>query len=634
MTVRSAQLTFPEKGLILVLGSNLASNGKMQSVGSGKTGLGEALACALVGAEGRFTHTGHYVTDDVPGDTYVKIEAQLLDKPLTVELGVRCKELSKTGESLRFTHGDQTPVQRKTPSETRQELCRALRVTPELANWTVFLDGDKLKFNRMSQEDSVNLLMTALGQPPWTDYFERVKKKLDAASKQLALSSQALDSAKRSVSVATEDLEEAKDAHAQAQERYERAVEEQADKIKALKQQNGGDRAAIAAAEAEKVSIKKKLKVLEEQHAAANHQLEIKRQELRDQFAKMDATWLAASETMHAKRSESDTASELVRKMMRVPKFCTTCKKPWDQVHSEQELAVAQEKADTLIKVLTEAENIFAQANRRRMEIDSSIREVERKMRSAGKTDDVLDLSDDYEKQEKLVINLTGMIQAREIQIARLEQGVDKSFVNKRLAVIGERERALQKTRESVESAAADVATDEEVYKIVHYWYKAYGPTGIPNMVLSDAIGPLNRVAQRVSNLMTGGTLQVTYSTTQELAKGTRAHLVTKVENRIGSKRIEGSSKGESGLTNLIIAENLSEVGQVSNRVGFRWYDEITNGQDGMVRRSVFAYLKEMANRLGILIFVVDHNAEAASYADYVLMAEKTLESGTRYFWR
>ena len=76
----------------------------------------------------------------------------------------------------------------------------------------------------------------------------------------------------------------------------------------------------------------------------------------------------------------------------------------------------------------------------------------------------------------------------------------------------------------------------------------------------------LNRVAQRISNLMTGGTLQVNYSTTRQLVSGeSRAQLVTKIVNRIGSSRVEGSSKGEGGLTNLIIAGKSQR-----NRPGFQ----------------------------------------------------------------
>jgi len=165
--------------------------------------------------------------------------------------------------------------------------------------------------------------------------------------------------------------------------------------------------------------------------------------------------------------------------------------------------------------------------------------------------------------------------------------------------------------------------------KVLEYWNLAFSPYGIPNMVLRDAIAPLNKEARRVSAEMTGGTIEVRYSTVRELASGMeKAQLNIEVDNKLGDKDLSGSSKGEAGLTNFIIAETLSEVGQVSRRVGFRWYDEIVPHQDPKVCHSIYSYMKEIAERLGILVFLVDHNPVAANYADHVLIVEKKSESG------
>lgn len=635
MTVKTARIEFPDKGLVLVIGSNLASEGKLQSVGAGKTALGEALARTLLGVTGRYTHLGYFLSDSCKSDMYVKVQATLLKKPLTVEMGFRCKELVGEGEALRFSYGENDAVQAPKMDQTRARLQKTLQVTPELANWTAFIDGDRLKFNKMSQEDSVNLLMTSLAQPPWTEYSEQAGKKLQAANRQVAVSTQSLQNARRNVETATQDLLDAKADHGEAKEEYQRQVDELEQKIEGVKNDIGADRGAITAAEERMAAIKKQLKLLEDQKAAQNHKREIERGGLRDDLAALEETWLAAAQAKSQLETQLDDAQEAIRLMKQVPKNCPKCGKPWDKAHSDLEIDKAQKKVDEVDKKLEAAEKTYETHNSKRRLIKGKIQTIEENMRGEGQTDDVESLSDEYSRNEKMVRNLTGMVHQREINLTRLQQGVDVIFVNKKLAVVDERQRALENTNAAVETAAGDLAMDEEALKVVQYWYKAFGPTGIPNMILTDAVPLLNRVAQRISGLMTGNTLQVTYSTTKELVSGeSRAALVTKVVNRIGSKRLEGSSKGEGGLTNLIIAENLNEIGQVSNRVGFRWYDEITGGQDAVVRRSIFAYLKEVAHRMGILIFVVDHHAEAASYADYVLVAEKTKEEGTTYYWR
>ena len=56
--IKESVIEFPDKGLVLVTGSNLASGGKMDSIGSGKTSLGEAISRALVGISGRSSKLG------------------------------------------------------------------------------------------------------------------------------------------------------------------------------------------------------------------------------------------------------------------------------------------------------------------------------------------------------------------------------------------------------------------------------------------------------------------------------------------------------------------------------------------------------------------------------------------------
>ena len=130
--------------------------------------------------------------------------------------------------------------------QNRAQLERILQVTPELANWTTFIDGDRLKFNRMSQQDSVNLLMTALAQPPWTEYFELAAQKLQSANQQLSVSLRAVSNSKISVENLEANLAAAREDHREAQEEYQRQVDESARKIDELKNQIGADQAGSA----------------------------------------------------------------------------------------------------------------------------------------------------------------------------------------------------------------------------------------------------------------------------------------------------------------------------------------------------------------------------------------------------
>lgn len=217
--------------------------------------------------------------------------------------------------------------------------------------------------------------------------------------------------------------------------------------------------------------------------------------------------------------------------------------------------------------------------------------------------------------------------------MARYGKGPDKSRIIEAQTSIKERLIHLKRAQKAVDDSAAKIVEDEQALQVAVYWQEAFGPAGIPNMILRDTIGPLNETSRRISTLMTGGCIQVNYSTSRELVSGRdKAELNITVDNPDGASRVEGNSKGEASLTNLIVAETLAEVGGVAARIGYRWYDEILANQEEGARRSALAYMKEIASRYGILIFVVSHTPEAASYADYILTAVKET-TGTTYRW-
>jgi DNA repair exonuclease SbcCD ATPase subunit len=633
MMVRNTELEFPEKGVVLVTGHNEASKGAMESNGSGKTSLGEALCRTLVGVNGRYSSLGHYSQHD-KGNMYVKLEAELKGQPLVVELGHKCKELSKTGEGLRFQYGEQEPVQRGHIQETRQEIISALGITPNLANWAVYIDGDKLNFNRMSERETVGLLMTALRQPSWDDIQKKTSRlTTDAKTTQKTLASK-LDYLKQQRTNNANMIEDAKADLADEKERVKKEGEELQDKI-ALEEEAIADKERRAVRlEARQILIKKECKRIDEECAVSQGKLEKEIVALQSD----ENTLLSTLSKLMDKRSNAQSKKMAERKvlneMLDVPTTCPTCNKPWDQAHGEAEIKTQRSK-------VTKAEAALVAADKKKTDVDGKIQVIRQqisvinsKIRALKRPKEAQDLSYEYEDNEGALRNISKEVADRRVRIQSLKQGPDRANLERYAAILDERKAKTTEIKTDLEKTASELVEAEMLVKVLGYWVEAFGPTGVPNLILADAVKPLNDIARRISSLMTGGTIEIVYDTSRTLVSGkTSQELVVNVHNKIGATRIAGSSKGEGGLINLIIAETLSEVGMVSNRVGFRWYDEITNGKDPVVRKNILAYLREMANRLGILIFIVDHHAEAASYADYVLVAEKT-DSGTRYFWK
>lgn len=626
MKFRAIEIEFPEKGLVLVQGVNTASGGALLSVGSGKTSIGEAISRTLLGVPGRFNTLKQFSTDK-SGNLYVVVEAELHGKSLTVESGYKCKELSPTGEALRYRYDGRT-VERGKIDQTRTELSKLLGVSPLLASWTAFIDGDSIKFNKLAQADSVELIMASLKQPPWRDYHEASKSTLGKFRRDMAVNENAHLSAAASVKTVQAEVDEAKDGVAEERERFDLAKKRNDDEIRHYRKAVNTKTQQINEAKKEMEGIAKKLKVMEDDRAVVSHKLEIKLHEIEDALHKAEEDRQPLTEAYSARQEKVVEARTAYNNYASATKNCPTCNRPMGKVDPAR-LQELKEALDAAKAKSQQAGEKWQTAEQRVVDLNQQYRDTSKRYRETSAKQDVEDLSGRHEELEQAVSEALDQIHEYELEAARLQSGPSEAALRAAEALASERQKALKGAQAALAAAAAALVGDQATLKVLEYWNLAFSPYGIPNMVLRDAIAPLNKEARRISAAMTGGTIEVRYSTTRELASGLdKAQLNIEVDNKLGDKDLTGSSKGEAGLTNFIIAETLSEVGQVSRRVGYRWYDEIVPHQDPKVCHSIYSYMKETAHRLGILVFLVDHNPVAANYADHVLIVEKKVESG------
>lgn len=630
-TVRQAEITFPERGLVLVRGVNTTAKGKMASIGSGKTALGEAISRALFEVKGRYTQLGNFSFKG-KGDTYVKVSCRHKGKPLIVEMGFKCPELSLSGEGFKYTY-DGAAVSRDTIDHTRADLAKLLTVPTDLASWTVYLDGDKLRFNDLSERKAVELLMASLQQAPWTQYHRQANTTASSTKTQLenfeAMLFQAQASLKEvelELNIVQQNLKEAKTVYDELLAKNKKELKAALAKVATLNKAITDKRARMA-------EIKKEINQMVEANAAKEHKLEIAANEKQDALAALREDWAELRSSQAGLATELRQAKERLQEAKDQPESCPSCgqKIPCPDHAAVQALEDAVQMADFGCQEATKAVTLKAK------EIEKAVQAVQtakQALQEAKAEAPVSDLSQEYEElEEGVAADNRGLALAERLR-AQLEAGPSKTEITRFQAVVTERKQQLAKVTKSVNAAALNVTETGELLRVAEYWQEAFGPSGIPNMVLRDAIGPLNSTAKRISTVLTGGVISVSYDTSRELAagKGIKAELVIKVKNETGSIRFDGSSKGESGLSELIVAETLAEVGGVANRIGYRWFDEVCPNQDELVRRSIYAYLADVAKRYGILVFLVSHSPEAASYADLTLVAEKTPQ-GTVYRW-
>lgn len=628
-TVRDATLDFPEWGLVVVQGVNLASKGRLASVGSGKSAIGEAISRALFEVRGRYTHLGHYSTNG-KGNSLVTVNCLHQGKPLQVELGFKCPEISPAGEGLRFTY-DGSQVYRDCLANTRADLARLLTVPAELASWSIHLDGDLLKFNDLSERKAVDLLMAALMQPAWTSLARKANNTAGDLKRDVLAATSAANSARDDFQEAEDDVRLAQSRLQAVQSSYAVAVAENARLLAA-------DQAALtrlagetAARQKQKTGlnteIQRRMAHNAEREKAAEIKVNAAREALDDAKAGQ-ADLRSRQSTAAADERHAEAARD---RALKAPKACPTCARPWDRT----------------AKLIAENTTALAQSQQAREKADAALHKQAGAVASVQAAFNTVHAAWTALKAEAPIDDLSAQFEALETQdaaadretrrlersVTQLQQGPDKNEVSRCTATLQERKARVVKLKQKLGEAAAKTVEHEESLRVVEYWQGAFSPAGIPNLVMRDILPPLNAASRRISARLTGGTLEVTYATSRALVSGAeKSELVIQVKNNQGSVRAEGSSKGEGTLVNLIVAETLAEVGGVAARIGYRFYDEILGSMDEQVRKSILVYLKEIAARAKILVFIVSHTPEALDYADHVLIAEKTVK-GTTYAW-
>ena len=441
-TIREAALAFPNKGVVLVTGVNATARGGMESVGSGKTSLGEAISKSLLGITGRYQHLGHF-SPTQKGNLYVRLDLELKGKPLIVENGYKCAELSKTGEGLRYQYDDQPPVERAHINNTREELIRMLGITPELASWTVFLDGDRLKFNRLSQEESVELLLASLRQPPWTAYHERALKFLRVKKEQVgkleatfgtiqdeqARAEQAVVDAERDLETEQKQFEQQKEKCRQTLAHIEQSLTEHNETLLRLSD--------------ERRAIKKQLKEIEDQRADTAASLEKQHKELESQVLELSQEYEQLLIRRTEAKTDLDREKGVLKTMQAVPENCPTCGKAWDKAHSAEEIASQKNK----VAMATSVHNKYIVESEA---LDEKITDVEReaanvlgqmtKLHSGANTEE---LSLEYEANEKQGEATANLIETLKKRQADLERGPDATRLNAAKTVLEERKSKL-----------------------------------------------------------------------------------------------------------------------------------------------------------------------------------------------
>jgi DNA repair exonuclease SbcCD ATPase subunit len=617
--IRSAELVFPTHGLVHVQGP----------YGAGKTSLGEAINRTLLGS-GFTPHLLDY-SYDKQGDMYVDLRTELHGTPLRVELGYACPEFPDAdGEGLRYTYGEET-TERPKARQTRDELSALLGVSPEVSLWTLFLDGERLKFKSLSQAAALDLLMQALNQPPWEAFKERADRRRETAQAEVAQKSARLAQLQSTREATSRELDEATKALIQEKALWADAQAAWADAVEAHRKDVLAAAEEVTAAEENRAALKKQIIAVQKADAEKFGQLELELTRLTSEHRTADVYLQGWREALTQLESDARHAQNHLT-LLSEGKSCPTCRQAVqtkaDAItvkKAEQALVLLRRKITETTEGRNECRTCLDDLNREISEIRVSQRTLQ--------SERLGPLSRELELSETTLARAARRLQEHER--AAPPAPVDAA-VRQAETLLAERQRRAAAHQLDVERAAAELAAAEHRLLLIRYWCKGFSPEGIPNLVLRQTVDPLNAAARLISETMSGGRVQVSFAADTELASGL---LKPKLTTQVRAQRTQGStslprpSKGEAGLVNLIIAETQTQVGRVLARVGFRWCDELLNHVGASVRQSVYSHLKRQASEQQLLTFIVDHHPEVAGLADHVLTVAETSDGYSEFKW-
>ncbi len=622
-----SRIDFPDKGFVFLRGINHVTS-EDSSNGSGKTALGEAINRTLLGQSLCSSLVSY--SRNRAGNTYVDISAEFRGQPLRVEMGYRCTEFSDCkGEGLRFTYAGQEPVERPLSSQTRSELTALLGVTPEVSLWTVFLDGDRLKFNRLAQSEALSLLMQALNQPPWEVFKERAERRRDVArdrhntaQTKLAQLQSISTETEHLVGVAVENLKTVSGAWSAAVSKWEQDKLEHEQEVQKIAE-------TITKASKERDELRREIKAVQNADAEKCGALELTLSQLGSERRQTERYLTGWAENVSSDRTSLRLAEqELLR--LQEKKNCPTCRRPLTESVTADHLTEIQRRIEGLEKALEDSLKGKTKCDNCLTEIDEEISQKHQE-RESLRSSKLAPLSFELETVEARLASADRQLRAKE---RASPAPPNDTAVQSARTLLDERQRAAKTHASALGAAAEAVAQSERALSLAQYWVKGFSPEGIPNLVLRQTIGPLNDAARLVSASLSGNLVQVAFSAEAELASGTmKPKLVTEVQTKHGAAEFLRNSKGEASFANLIIAETQTHVGRILSRVGYRWFDEVANSLSGSARRTLYSGLRRQANDLGLLTFVVDHHDEASNCADHVLIAEKSTDGVTSYRW-
>ena len=301
----------------------------------------------------------------------------------------------------------------------------------------------------------------------------------------------------------------------------------------------------------------------------------------------------------------------------RIGTNCSECGKPITDDDLKDVVAGIQTHLENKTSELTNLQTLIGKADPQADKLREQAQNIEDEIEAVRKIErDVATLQVslarvDTAKRELFVLEGNLKSQKDKKNAKAAEESPWQSFIDKEQALIDD---ALEK----IEALKKTLIGKNEEIQYSEYWENAFGYGGIPSFML-DAVTPfLNERANHHSTTITGGEIDIEFSTISATKKGEiRDKFAINVSHKNGAKAYKGSSGGERKRADLCIAQSIQDMARSygKNTLAYCSYDEPFENLDEEGVANVMEMLTEIAKEIGTCL-VVTHNSELKAMID------------------
>lgn len=613
MSVKSAEVDFNNRGLVLIQGSNNDAD-SFESNGAGKSTLfSEAPTWVLTGKTVRGQKDDKVVNRSVGKNTSVSLE---IIEGSDVYKIIRHRKHSEHGNHV-FLYKNGNNITGKSDTDTNEMIEDLIQMDySTFTNSIMFGQGVSKLFASSSDKEQKQILEKMLQIDIYKECMELAKNYLSDTNKMINRKEEDEVTLRNSI-----EYEEGRVTTMQNHEaEMERQITNEINSLVADKTSYEVDLGKLSSLE----ELDKELDGYEDMLLKVKEKIEsYKEVEEYRQKALMDVRYLKdkADDTDNKITKKTRELNDLKSKK-NVPKNCRACGQELplgDTTHMENHLEEAIRELESELSSRTaeleSLENILSEA-------DSKLKSKEPIVKQLNSVQDLIqDVNLDIKIRNSREKDIKRSIASLDKAIAEKRKSLDISYSD----IIDSTIKTIKQYKENLNlclTKLEELKVDKENYE---FWVNGFGNKGIKSVLLDSVVPFLNMKANYYLGKLADSSIEVQFSTQSTLKNGEkRDKFSVDVINENGDNDYKGSSGGEK--RRIDIAVNMALQDLVSSRsnksIDLIVYDEMFDGLDAIGCETVMEILKEKAVQVGT-IYVITHNDNLKQLFTNVVTVDK-----------